>query len=133
VANLEEQNRELQHQLKEKNTLLITLEDKFKQSVLKHEQETRDSQHNHSEAINKQKTAEKHLENRVLELEKQLELMKLNPRTDSPPKSKHDFQTMLKNQIEENARLKLELSLKIDEIFNLKHCIEEERLKQGLL
>jgi hypothetical protein len=40
------------------------------------------------------------------------------------PRMKADFQQLLKGQIEENSKLKLELSGKIDEVFALKTRIE---------
>jgi hypothetical protein len=49
------------------------------------------------------------------------------------PRMRADFQQMLKTQIEENSKLKMELSLKIDEIFTLKNKIEEQQIKESLL
>jgi predicted RNase H-like nuclease (RuvC/YqgF family) len=46
---------------------------------------------------------------------------------------KHDFQAMLRNQIDENSKLKIELSAKIDEIFALKNALEEQQTKQAML
>ncbi len=46
-----------------------------------------------------------------------------NSGTSYDPRIKADFQQLLKDQIQENSKLKMEISLKIDEIFSLKNLI----------
>lgn len=41
----------------------------------------------------------------------------------------NNFQELLKVQLEENAKVKRELSLKIDEVYNLKSDVEELKCK----
>ena len=40
---------------------------------------------------------------------------------------------MLKNQIEENTRVKAEMKSKIEEIYSLKNRIEEQQIRESLL
>ena len=45
----------------------------------------------------------------------------------------NNFQILLKDQIEENTKLKGEIANKIYEIYSLKNSIEEQSIKMSLL
>ena len=50
-----------------------------------------------------------------------------NPASES--NEKHEFQELLKNQVEENTKMRRELSSKVDELYNIKMEMEEMRCK----
>lgn len=78
---------------------------------------------------------ERAFESRINELLREVEELKMS-NLKSPATHSHlsgDFQHLLKEQVEENSKLRKEVSSKIDEIFNLRNEIEEEKAKLVVL
>ena len=58
-----------------------------------------ESQDRYHQMITKSKATEKMMENKVAELEKEISMLKLVPKENSPVRMSGDFQELLKNQI----------------------------------
>ena len=66
-----------------------------------------------------------------LKVQKENEVLKMNSLRNPASESneKHEFQELLKNQVEENTKMRRELSSKVDELYNIKMEMEDMRCK----
>lgn len=123
VVRLEEINKELKQDIEAKNNIIKNLEEKLMASYP--EEEYKELEAKYYELDKHIYESARQYEERLLESQKECEMLRMS-QLRSPAEERggnKEFQELLRNQVEENSKMKNELSTKVNEIYNLKSTI----------